>query len=133
MSNPHIASSTLNDEPYVPFQLFAGDREVVTRPVTISSGANVAQYAVLGQITASGEYVLCNLAATDGSQIPRAIAAQPAAAAAADVVCPVYVAGFFNKAALVWHASFDLEREKDDAFLAGNHAISIGTVGYSSP
>jgi hypothetical protein len=38
MSNPHIASSTLNDEPYVPFQLFAGDREVVTRPVTISSG-----------------------------------------------------------------------------------------------
>lgn len=132
MSNPHIASSDLT-ESYTPFHLFAGDLPVATIPVTISSGANVAQYAVLGQVTATGEYKLCDLAAVDGSQVPRAIAAQPALAASADVVAPVYIAGFFNVAALVWHASFDTDLEKTNAFIAGNHAIRVGPVGYSSP
>lgn len=133
MSNPHIASSTLNDEPYTPFHLFAGDREVITKSATISSGANVAQYAVLGKVDATGEYKLCDLDAIDGSEVPRAIAAQPALAAGADVVAPIYIGGFFNIAALVWDASFDTDAKKLAAFDVGNHSISVGVVGYSAP
>lgn len=132
MSNPHIASSDLT-ESYTPTHLFAGDLPVATKPVTISSGADVAQYAVLGRVDATGEYKLCDLAAVDGSAIPRAIACHDVDSSGADVVAPVYIAGFFNVAALVWHASFDTALEKATAFDTGNHMIRVGAVGYSAP
>jgi hypothetical protein len=131
MGQMHIASGDPAAESYTPTHLFAGDRPVSTKTVTISSGADVAQYAVLGKVTASGEYKLCDLAAVDGSEVPRAIACYDVDSSGADVVASVYTAGFFNHAALVWHASFDTLAEKLAAFDTGNHSISIGEVGYS--
>src|SRR5690349_12633729 len=107
MGDMHIASGDPAAESYTPTHLFAGDREVVTKTVTISSGADVVKYAVLGKVDASGEYKLCALDAVDGSEVPRAIACYDVDSSGADVVASVYVGGFFNHAALVWDDSFD--------------------------
>jgi hypothetical protein len=130
-NNPHIAFGDPAAETVTQVGLFAGDRPVATKTVTISSGADVAKYAVLGKVDASGEYKLCDLAAVDGSAVPRAIACYDVDSSGADVVAAVYTAGFFNHAALVWHASFDTLAEKLAAFDVGNHSISVGEVAYS--
>lgn len=96
--------------------LFAGSSEVTTEPVVFSSGADIARYAVVGRITATGECVLCNPAANDGSENPIGIAVEPADSAAADANGNIYVAGDFNIDALVWHAGFTTDAQKKAAF-----------------
>lgn len=66
MSNPQRQT-------YKPDQLSAGDFPVVIDAGVIAAGHNLERGAVLGQITASGEYVLCTAAATDGSEEPKAV------------------------------------------------------------
>lgn len=83
-----------------------GDSDIVTKAVTIGTGADVAQYTVLGQIAATGKFIPSVATATDGSETPVAISAVAAAAAAADVVAPVYLGGTVNPDLLVWDASF---------------------------
>lgn len=66
MSNPERQS-------YVPEQLAAGHFPVMIDMAVIATGQNLQRGAVLGQVTASGEYRLCKTAATDGSEAPAAI------------------------------------------------------------
>lgn len=58
---------------YVPDALSAGDFPIVLEAVTIGANQVLARGAVLGQVTASGEYILSLSAATDGSESPVAI------------------------------------------------------------
>lgn len=58
---------------YTPTQLSAGDFPVVLDSVTIAAGQVLPRGAVLGQVTASGEYVLSLAAATDGSEDPSVV------------------------------------------------------------
>ena len=58
---------------YLPSQLSAGDFPIVMDTGLIAAGQKLTRGAVLGQITASHEYVLCKAAAEDGSQAPCAI------------------------------------------------------------
>lgn len=81
-------------------KLIAGDYPVVTDIVTIGTGANLVRGTVLGKITASGKYVLCNSAGTDdGRRLAVAILAEDAAAATSDVQATIYLSGAFNSAA----------------------------------
>lgn len=66
MANPERSS-------YLPSQLSAGDFPVAMESGVIAVGQQLTRGAVLGQVTASGEYVLCAAAAEDGSQTPVAI------------------------------------------------------------
>ncbi|AKA25490.1 head decoration protein [Pseudomonas chlororaphis] len=66
MSNPERKS-------YLPTQLSAGDFPIVMDTGVIAAGQKLARGAVLGQVTASGEFLLCKAAAEDGSQKPTAI------------------------------------------------------------
>ncbi|WP_256345826.1 head decoration protein [Pseudomonas putida] len=66
MPNPHTHTLT-------PSQLEAGDFPIVMDSGVIATGQQLARGAVLGQVTASGEYLLSKAAAEDGSQVPRAI------------------------------------------------------------
>lgn len=66
MSNP-VRSS------YLPSQLSAGDFPIVLDLGLIAAGQKLTRGSVLGQITASHEYVLCKAAAQDGSEKPCAI------------------------------------------------------------
>ncbi len=71
---------------YTPDQLSAGDFPIVRDVVTIGADQVLSAGAVLGKVTASGEYVLSLAAATDGSEDPVAIldAAIDTTGAAAD-------------------------------------------------
>lgn len=91
------------DGTFSPDALIIGG-QVHARKVTISAGADLARGAVLGRITASGEYTLSIAAATDGSQVPVAILATAAAAASADAEALIYESGDFNAAALIFGA-----------------------------
>lgn len=66
MANPHTHTLTLS-------QLEAGDFPIVMDSGVIAAGQQLSRGAVLGQITASGEYLLCKATAEDGSQAPQAI------------------------------------------------------------
>ena len=56
----------VNAEVYIPDQLIAGNMKLVTDTVTLGAGT-LARGAVLGKITASGNYVLSVATANDGS------------------------------------------------------------------
>lgn len=87
-------------ETYIPDQLIAGNFKLVTGSVTVLSGQVLQRGAVLGQVTASGKYVLALSAAVDGSQNPVAIAADYIDASAGDVVGGIYLSGEFSGGAL---------------------------------
>lgn len=58
---------------FTPSQLEAGDFPIVMDSGVIAVGQLLSRGAVLGQVTTSGEYVLCKAAAEDGSQSPKVI------------------------------------------------------------
>ncbi|HEJ5828900.1 TPA: head decoration protein [Pseudomonas aeruginosa] len=58
---------------YQPDHLLAGDFPIIKEPGVIAAGQVLTRGAVLGRLTASGEYQLAASAATDGSQTPVAI------------------------------------------------------------
>ncbi len=95
-------SASFNSVSFAPDQLLAGDADRLKgRKVTILAGQNLTRGAVLGQVTASGKYVLSAAGATDGSQAPDLILAEPADATAGDITAIAYERGDFNQNALV--------------------------------
>lgn len=92
-------------ETYTPDKLLAGDYPVVTDIVTIASGQNLSRGALLGKITASGKYVLCDSGAADGSQAPVAILAEDCDASGGDAQAVVYLSGAFNENAVTFGGS----------------------------
>lgn len=66
MPNPVVST-------FAPDSLSAGDFPIVLEAVTIAADQVLSRGAVLGKVTASGEYVLSLAAATDGSEDPVAI------------------------------------------------------------
>lgn len=99
-----MASCTDVSENFVPF--ITGEKPQITDTVTIASGSNVAQRALLGRVTATGKYIPCVKTATDGSQIPRRIAIYATDATAADALCPVYCEVECNPSLLVLDGSW---------------------------
>lgn len=120
-TNPSFGADT--DSPYVPDNLIAGDARIRTRTVSIGAG-NLSRGAVLGIVTASGEYVLSASAAADGSQTPVAILAADTDASGGAVEAPVYIAGDFNERQLVLGTGHDLDSVK---------AAFLGTPVFIQP
>jgi hypothetical protein len=91
-------------ETYTPDNLLAGDYPVVTDIVTILTGQVLARGAILGKITLSGKYILCDSAVNpaDGSQVPVCILAEAIDATAADKQAQVYLSGAFNETKLTY-------------------------------
>lgn len=113
---------------YTPEDFITGSKDIVTKGVTIASGADVVQYTVLGQVTATGKFIKSVATANDGSQVPVAIAATAVASAAADVDAPVFLQGVFNPELIVWDASFTAIL-KSTAFIGT--PITLVAPGYS--
>lgn len=111
------------EETYSPDQLIAGDFPIITDTGTILSGENLSRGAVLGIVTASGKYRLCDAdtPATDGSQDPKAILVEDVDASGGDVTdAPIYLAGEFNENKLTMKASTTIAQIK-----AALRALSI--------
>lgn len=99
------ARSTL----FVPDQLIAGNLKLVTDTVTIGASQTLIRGAVLGRVTATGDYVLSVETATDGSQIPCAILVDNVTTAAgATQTAGVYLQGEFNSNYLTFDASWSV-------------------------
>jgi hypothetical protein len=80
--------------------LRAGSHEPIMIPVTILTGLTLADFTVVGRITASGKYKAYASGNTDGSEVARGILVS-AITTTADTTANIYVHGEFNKAALV--------------------------------
>lgn len=87
-------------ETYSPDNLLAGDYPQVTESVTIASGQNLVRGSVLGKVTASGKYILCDTAAADGSENPSMILLQDVDASTADADGLAAKSGEFNENAV---------------------------------
>jgi len=86
----------------VPFNndtMLAGD-DYVTGSETVATGNVLPKGQIVGRVTASGEIVALNTAATDGSQTPYAILAEAVDATAGALIAPVYLSGEFKESAL---------------------------------
>lgn len=78
---------------YLSRELSAGDFPIVMDTGVIAAGQQLSRGAVLGQVTASGEYLLCKAAAEDGSQAPTAILDQDVDATDGAKSAPIRLTG----------------------------------------
>jgi hypothetical protein len=90
-------------ETYTPDSLIAGTYPIVTGKVTVFKSVKLARGSVLGEITATGKYLLTDKASVDGSEVASVILAADVDATAADVVgAPVYLSGQFDTDSVVF-------------------------------
>lgn len=127
--NPQVPSASA--QTFVPDQLIAGPKQLVTRNVTITGGPFV-RGTVLGKITASGKYTAALSASSDGSQTPTAILADYADGSAGDVVAGVYLEGEFNVNAVTLGTGITATAAQDALRPLGIHLKSSVTAADPS-
>lgn len=81
-----------------------GSDQIQTTLGTVASGANVPDRTPLGQVTATGKFVVWNPTATDGSEKAVRLTSYQVNAASADVVAQLVKAGTFNPELVNWPA-----------------------------
>lgn len=87
---------------YSPDNLIAGDYPLKGDEVTLESGQNLTRGALLGKVTASGEYKLSASGAGDGSETPVSVLAVDTDASASAYKAVAYFKGEFNKNAMTF-------------------------------
>ncbi|MFT9360083.1 head decoration protein [Acetobacter okinawensis] len=93
---------------FVPDQLIAGNLKLVTSTVTFAAGNTLVRGQVVGQVTASGNYIPSVATATDGSQVPCGIVVDTVDASAAAAQGAIYEMGEFNSNYMAFDASWTL-------------------------
>ncbi len=88
-------------ETLTPSNLLAGSFPRVTRSRTLLTGLLYVEGTVLGKITASGKYTICDGAAVDGSEAPAEILLEDVDATLADAVGVTGRTGQYNEDALI--------------------------------
>lgn len=102
---------------YAPTQFIAGDTPAIaTENGTLALGQNLPVRTVIGRVTASGQLVQCDPAATDGSESAVGILVHATDATAAAAPIQFYKAGNFFADALGWHVGFASADAKKAAF-----------------
>jgi hypothetical protein len=86
MSLPGIAEGFTDQGALTPENLIAGAFPRITRVVSVTGGEALSAGAVLGRITATGQYVLSQVEAGDGSEVPDAILAEAVDTTSVDVL-----------------------------------------------
>lgn len=119
MAYPPVVSRSV--ESYTPGVIYAGMNDVTTQPATLTA-ATYVYLQVLGRLTASGKLKAHDPGASDGSQVPVALAAYPQVAAA-DAAAEVITSGEFAVSALTFHASLTTDAAKIAAFPVGSAII----------
>lgn len=97
----------------------ASDHPVRTTKVTILTGQNLTEGAVIGKITASSKHILSLSGAADGSQTPDLILAEDVDATAADVEAIAYLAGHFVGSELTVGTGHTLDSIKEGLRVKG--------------
>lgn len=103
-------TAKFSSETYVYDQLVAGNSNLLAAiKITLAAGENLARGAVLGKVTANGEYKLSASGAGDGSETPDVILAEDTDASAAAATTIAYIRGDFNEAALILGAGHTVD------------------------
>lgn len=112
---------------YTPGDMLLGGFPVLTRTVTIVSGAGaLSRGTVLGKITSGGKYQTSLAAASDGSETPKRVLAADVDATSGDVEAPVYETGILDGSKLTFGTGHDAD-SVNAAFEAANIAMKIVT------
>lgn len=113
---------------YSPTQLFAGDVDVISDDGrVVASGQGVLpKYSVVAVLTSTGKLVKHAPAAADGSQVAVGITTQAVNTTSGDQKVAIYVAGYFNVAALTWAAATSTLALQKAAF--ARTSINVGAV-----
>lgn len=90
---------------FSPTHILAGDIPPKTEQATLVTGQNLAQFAVVGRVAASGKLKVWDPAANDGSQKAIGVLLYATDATAADKNVNFYVAGSFNRSLLGWNGA----------------------------
>ncbi len=98
---------------YVPDQLIAGNLQLVTDTVDIGGADPLVRGTILGQITATGVYVLSVKTATDGSETPCAVLVDNVSPAGATVRGGIYELGIFNQNRITFDSSWTVPELKN--------------------
>ncbi|NTZ48393.1 head decoration protein [Lelliottia aquatilis] len=93
---------------YVPDQLIAGNLQLVTDTVDIGGANPLVRGTILGQITATGVYVLSVQTATDGSEVPSAVLVDNVTPGGATVRGGIYELGIFNQNRITFDSSWTI-------------------------
>ena len=101
-------SETLNYD-----NLLAGDYPAVTDIRTVVTGQTLTRGAVLGKITASGKYTLCDSTGADGSEAPVCILAEDCDASGGDLNAAVFLSGAFNEGQLTFGGTVTADDHRD--------------------
>ena len=75
-------------------------KEISLGVAIANSTTDIKAGTILGQVTASGEFVPCKASATDGSQNPLVVLAEPVPANSGTATVLVYATGVFYESAL---------------------------------
>ena len=94
------------EEVFDPSSIIAGTAPVVTDSEVVAASQTIDQFAPLGRVTASGLLIESVPGASDGSQVPVAIAVHAIDTTDGAAAHPVYKGGQFNEDKVVWHASW---------------------------
>ena len=105
-----VAPRTLTD--------LAPSKSITTR-VHLAAGAAIAQFAPMGRVTASGNWIESLPAAVDGSQTPRGILMHASAVRGAVTPGEVFVFGEFNAAAVVANVAWTATALRNALFDSG--------------
>lgn len=113
--------TTLNEGAYSgDVVLFEEDNRYSREAITVASGETLTVGAVLGKVTASGEYRLSAPGSSDGSQTPVAVLIQEDvdASAAAQTGVAIVRHARVMKSGLVFDATINTQTERDAAYAA---------------
>lgn len=121
--------------PYASFQsegtytppglIYGNSDDLVALPVTLAAGAGTLMPgAVLGKITASGNYSLSASTANDGSQIPDCLLADTITLSASPQGAMAYFRGDFNVNTLSFGAGHSLATVRDTLRTKGIFLLS---------
>jgi hypothetical protein len=117
---PNLLAGGINNEnAFAPFELWAGESDLVTSQGT--AGANLAQFTVVARGATGGQIVAWAPAATDSSKIAIGFLAQPAVLNGPAVY---YTGGVPNHKALIWPVGVDTLDARKAAFDGTNITIS---------
>jgi hypothetical protein len=123
--SPNELAGSGTEGSYVPFQLFAGEKDVTTDHGNVAINTTLPKYQVIAFDT-SGNIVKHAPAASDSTNKAIGVLAQPIVTGSTVASAPYYTAGFFNHDALVWAAATDTLAERKAAFVGTE--IQIGTL-----
>jgi hypothetical protein len=120
--DPGLASFTTNSATTTDNLIGSNGDNLLGRKYTLISGQNVVRGTVLGKITASGKLNKSLSAASDGSEVPYAIAEHDCDATSGDKDILAYVQGSFNENALTIGTAHTVATVRA-AFLAGGRIM----------